>query len=70
MKLISLALALGLAQSFRIKIGDEYMGESYAQNHQETGFEVKVKEFPKKNMGACRIGDTAQVEYVGKFKDG
>merc|ERR1719240_308285 len=70
MKFAVLALALGLAQSFRIKVGDEILGESYAQQHHEQGYEVTVKEFPKRSAGACRISDTAQVNYVGKFADG
>ena len=78
MKFAVLALALGLAQGFNLKVGGDIvgqrinddLGQSYAQKHAGSEFSVKVHKFAKGSPGACRVSDTAKITYTGKFADG
>ena len=74
MKFAVLALALGVAQSFKVGgdavMEDTGLGQSYTEKTKGAQYEVKVNKFAKGSPGACRVSDTAKITYTGKFADG
>ena len=79
MKFATLALVLGCASAFSLKVdGEEIgapvshvndLGKSYAEQTKGTQFKVEVEKFGKSGI-ACRNSDTAKMTYTGKFADG